>query len=141
MDGLQQIVNKLVATGLDKSELWVDGSFVTAKLEPDDADIVLIAPSHFFDNGTKEQQEILDWLEDRQERESIKRDYHCHTFSVLDYPATSQLHVLTAARIRGFQEDFGYSVLTHEPKGIAVIAIAQPKIEEQIKKEPKKVGA
>ena len=126
MDGLERIVAKMVAVGLDQCDLWIDGSFVTQKQEPDDVDIVLFAPAYFYDKGTKDQREILDWLEDKGQRTAIKTDYFCHTAAVLVYPEGSHLHVLSIAQRNGWEDDFGHSVASRDPKGIAVVSVTQP---------------
>jgi len=126
MAGLERFVDRLLDIGIDESELWVDGSFLTSKESPEDADLLLIAPSHFLDAGTNEQIEVLEALGDIQKKQAYRAEYLCDTHSVLEYPPSSILRVLSDATIAGFNEDFGHSYVTRDPKGIAVIAIKQP---------------
>ena len=59
MVGLRAMVGLLTADGI-RGNLWIDGSFVTKKLEPDDVDVVLeiSEPTEI----TPEQKNRLKWF-------------------------------------------------------------------------------
>jgi hypothetical protein len=135
MDGLERMIAKLLSVGLDECELWVNGSFLTKKPEPDDVDFVIFAPSKFWDSGTEAQAQTLEWLEDRKQREAIRKDFHCDSHAYPIYPANSSLNVFTLAGQAQWKQDFGRALISREPKGIAVFVLAQPK------PEPQKAGA
>ena len=60
MEGLEIIVKRLVFAGVI-GEIWVDGSFVTDKIDPSDVDILLLVDGKFFESASNEQQEIMKW--------------------------------------------------------------------------------
>ncbi len=62
MDGLQFVVQRLVSSGII-GEIWVDGSFVTHKIDPDDVDILLMVDGKFFDNASAQQKEVMKWVQ------------------------------------------------------------------------------
>jgi hypothetical protein len=129
MEGLERMIAKLVSTGLDDCELWIDGSFLTLKNEPDDVDFVLLAPAKFYDQGTEEQIELLDQLEDEHKKLIFRQQYHCDSHAFAIYPETSINNVLGIALRRIWQNNFGKALISGEPKGIAVFAVAQPHTE------------
>jgi hypothetical protein len=53
-----------LSASLTKAEVWVDGSFLTQKIEPDDVDVIVVLPSGV--NGTPEQRTVIERI-DRQE--------------------------------------------------------------------------
>ncbi len=59
MDNLEIIINELIKNKVE-GEVWVDGSFLTEKIEPEDSDILLYFSGDFYDNGTPEQQMVID---------------------------------------------------------------------------------
>ncbi|MEO7859269.1 MAG: hypothetical protein ABIU05_02310 [Nitrospirales bacterium] len=62
MDDLEIIVKRLVFAGI-LGEIWVDGSFVTDKIDPSDVDILLMVDGKFFENASPEQKEIMKWVQ------------------------------------------------------------------------------
>ena len=47
-------------------DLWIDGSFLTEKIDPPDVDFLVLLPEGFSDAATSEQAVIIEWLcEDR----------------------------------------------------------------------------
>jgi hypothetical protein len=135
MDGLERMVTKLISVGLDECELWIDGSFLTVKPEPGDVDIVLFAPSQFWDKGTNEQTQTLEWLEDEDRHEAIKQEYYCDAHAFPLYPEKSSLHVFSLAGKAEWHNTYGRFLVSGDPKGIAVFHLAQPRV------TPKKAGA
>lgn len=121
MAGLDAIHVRLL--GLEISgEMWVDGSFTTKKQEPDDVDIVVYAPSEFFDNGTAEQQAFLNWLSD--DKDKVKTLFSCHSAAIASYStARPNMFALYEATRRDYLDKFGHSVTTREEKGICVVPL------------------
>src|SRR5437588_12114043 len=58
MDGLTAVTTRLVKSWV-VGELWVDGSFVTEKIDPDDADVVLRIGAGLYNDGLPEQRESI----------------------------------------------------------------------------------
>lgn len=116
MDGLDQIVNQLQAAGI-AAEVWVDGSFLTAKRDPNDSDIVLRIPASGYENGTDEQRRILDWV-----RSNLKNDHLCDSYIFYVYPSNDERAVLNDYNHAYWIRQFGFS-RGQELKGIAVIQL------------------
>lgn len=125
MAGFEAIHERAISTGIE-GEAWVDGSFLTKKIDPEDIDFVILADAAFRDNGTPEQQEFIEWLisNDNDPRNS----FLCHTDVVLLYPPGHPWYEsLTVAVKKHWEEKvYGFSVTTKEPKGIVVIKIKKP---------------
>ena len=65
-------------------ELWVDGSFLTEKIDPPDTDVVLLLPGRIAQNATPEQIAVLNWWVDAQQEP--KRHVQCDTYAFVRYP-------------------------------------------------------
>src|SRR5262245_28434346 len=85
--GLRALVDRLMAVGVT-GELWIDGSFVTQKLEPADVDIVLHLTPAAFSNGGQALQALLRWIGsgDAAIRAQVKQQFHCDVYLCFDYP-------------------------------------------------------
>lgn len=59
-------------------EVWIDGSFLTEKINPKDADLVLVLAENFENAATDEQLAIWDWWDELEP----KTLFHCDTFTV-----------------------------------------------------------
>lgn len=64
--------------------LWVDGSFVTNKLDPRDVDVVSFCDTDYYNTLDKELQDAIDDLLDGLE--STLPDYSVHSFLTLSAP-------------------------------------------------------
>lgn len=76
MAGLEAIIRRFVDTRIE-GELWIDGSFLTEKIDPGDVDVLLRIRAEFFDNATPEQVRTLEWLE-----KGLKSSFRCDTQGV-----------------------------------------------------------
>jgi hypothetical protein len=123
MAGLESIYGRLIGLGIS-GEMWVDGSFLTKKEEPEDVDIVVFTPSEFFDKGTEQQVEFLNWLSD--DRDKVRALFSCHSAAIAQYSEISFMHPLYVATRTDYADKFGHSVATRQPKGIVVIALVIP---------------
>jgi len=99
------------------SELWIDGSFLTVKIDPDDVDFALIVPSHVSISATKEVHETLHWLasDDTYDREHL--DGHVLTM----FPSSSPMAVLWHQNHEKWEGVFGTKYDNVTPKGIVVM--------------------
>ena len=127
--GLATILERIAAVNIT-CEVWLNGSFTTQKPEPDDVDFILIAASHYRSAGTQEQQDLIEWLINREDEP--KTAFKCHTDCVLEFPEGSPFYGLFEDDKAHWEELYGFSVTTHEPKGIVVLKFE----EKQPKKEP-----
>ncbi len=74
MAELEAIMKRVMDSGLT-GEVWINGSFMTAKLDPNDCDTVFFVPSYFGYRGNTKQTEILGWL-----RKDLQGQYLCDTY-------------------------------------------------------------
>lgn len=105
MEGLERVLAQLTQTGL-QAEAWIDGSFLTEKIDPEDSDIVVRVTPDDIGQITPEQALAIEWLHG-----DLRQDHRCDSYFFVE------LHEwLRAYWIRqfGFSRD---NVL----KGIAVV--------------------
>ncbi|MDQ2899066.1 MAG: hypothetical protein M3Y07_04605 [Acidobacteriota bacterium] len=103
-------------------EFWIDGSFLTRKIEPGDVDLILVTPARFYDDGTQEQQKFLDWLINTED--DPRKSFRCHTDIVLAYDPDHAEYGRYRDIANHWQNNvYGYSVTTREPKGIVVVSL------------------
>lgn len=69
VDGLQQYIAALKGIGI-RFELWIDGSFVTYKVDPGDVDLVVFASESEIDSLPQSSQQRLCELVDRRSMRS-----------------------------------------------------------------------
>jgi hypothetical protein len=120
--GLRRIVDRILAEGIE-GDLWVNGSFLTNKIEPGDIDIVLSLDFGFLVRATPAQQLLLSWLgaTDAATRAEIMRDYSCDSYFFCDVPA-GHLGYTGPDMRQYWLNQFG-SGRGGSPKGIAVLSI------------------
>lgn len=61
MFGLVSMIGRL-EYAMVQGEIWIDGSFVTEKIDPIDVDILLHVKADFYNNANTDQQEAVDWV-------------------------------------------------------------------------------
>ena len=112
--GLRALVDRLVAEGVT-GELWVDGSFLTQKIDPADVDIVLHLSPTTFTSGTATLQDLLRRIGSRDAaiRADVRSQYHCDSYLCFDVPPVPRAY---------WEGQFGRD-RDGKPKGIAVLSI------------------
>lgn len=80
MDGFEQVVAMLNAGGL-KMELWVDGSFLTAKLNPDDVDFAARVDEADWRSATAQQKSLIGWLN----ATDLRPSHRCDAYGFVDF--------------------------------------------------------
>ncbi len=118
MDGLTAAIDRLVAVKV-VGQLWVNGSFLTEKIDPEDADLLLRIPSGFLERISAEQKETVEWFLDRER----KATHHCDSYIWVEYPQDHDLHMLSERNREYWMRQYGLS-RGKMPKGIAVIELA-----------------
>jgi hypothetical protein len=103
MDGLEEVIKELNRMQVP-AEIWIDGSFLTEKIDPEDVDIVLRIESHVYDNGTAEQQQIIDWVAG-----NLKASHHCDSYVFYEYPDTHPAHAVGEWMHAYWLRQFGFS--------------------------------
>jgi hypothetical protein len=119
MQGLEQIVDTLNSQAIE-GKLWVDGSFVTEKINPNDSDVVLFIQGPFYDNATIQQRQIVDWF-----GQDLKASHCCDIYVSYEWPVGHPLYWVgeywRAYWLR--QWGFGRDETIGPAKGIAVISL------------------
>ena len=119
MQGLEQVVNILHAQSI-KGKLWVDGSFLTEKINPHDSDVVLFVQGLFYDNATITQRQAIDFLSS-----DLKTTYYCDSYVSYEWPEAHLMH-WEGEYWRAYwlkQWGFGRDEANGPAKGIAVITL------------------
>jgi hypothetical protein len=102
-------------------ELWIDGSFLTEKIDPPDVDLVVVVEETYFATATPEQEKIMEWLcEDNSQ--PAKAAFNCDSYALYKVPLTDPAYpdyIRTDGYWRG---QFGTS-REGESKGMALIQV------------------
>ena len=116
------MVERILSSGIT-GDLWVDGSFITQKIEPGDIDIVLNLDSGFLAQATPTQMASLHWLgtTDATVRAQMKHDYSCDAYAFCDIPAGQPGHPGIDLR-QYWLNQFGID-RSGASKGIAVLSV------------------
>jgi hypothetical protein len=120
MQGLEDAVKKLGEVGV-AGDLWVNGSFLTEKIDPEDVDLTLRVDVAFIDNLTPKQLAVINWFATPEE---ARMTHYCHGFVWVDYPASHALSAKGEALRAYWLKQFGRS-RSNEQKGIAVVQLPQ----------------
>lgn len=118
MLGVEALVADLKQHAIE-GELWVDGSFLTQKVDAQDADVLLRVPLDFVDvRSTPVQKQVLSWVDS-----NLKQSHHCDSYvTVCDAPVGHPLHAHCTWYDAYWLRQFGFSRQS-QPKGIAVIQL------------------
>lgn len=115
---LFELIQQIASLGL-KCEIWIDGSFLTEKLEPQDVDFVVDVPIDALVGMTIEQEKLLESLKSRE----FRRGKRLHSFVMFKAPLGHNFYAASQESHRQWSKDFGYSYIKKEPKGIALIEV------------------
>ncbi|SRR5258708_6242018 len=120
--GLRRIVERLAAEGI-QGDLWIDGSFLTQKIEPGDIDIALRLEPAFLTQVSTAQTRLLKWFGsgDATIRAEIRRDFSCDSYAFCDIPSGQPGYPGHDMR-QYWLNQFGVD-RSGAPKGIAVLSI------------------
>ena len=118
MEGLEQVVRRLIAAGVS-GELWVDGSFVTRKTNPEDSDVVLRIDAAAYDSGSSEVREAIEWVAD-----GLRDDLFCDSHPLFVYPEDHPYYAKGERKVAYWKREWGLS-RRKEAKGIVVVKLAQ----------------
>jgi hypothetical protein len=116
MVGLEKVINKLKESGI-QGEVWIDGSFVTEKINPEDSDLVLRISAEFYDNASPNQRDTVGWL-----LTDLKKEYLCHSKLFMEWPEGHGNYWLGQYFYSYWMKQFGFS-RGEEIKGIPVIVL------------------
>ncbi len=118
MENLEHACDRLASVSLP-AELWVDGSFLTEKLDPKDVDIVARIPGHVYNSGNQDMRDARTWFTDDARRTDLSLD----AYDFPDHPQDSPMYPMARERIEYWMEIFSNGRTGQYTKGIAVIQI------------------
>ena len=108
MGGFERLVQQLI-DGQVTGQFWIDGSFLTKKIEPDDADVLLLVDGKLYDTASKaptSQQVLIDWVGRR--KSDIREKYLCHSFVHWVYDPGHPEHVDSQWKHAFWLRQFGF---------------------------------
>jgi hypothetical protein len=112
--GLEKLLAELQRLAI-QAEIWIDGSFLTEKIDPEDCDLVVRLDAEFVERCSPEQFQILTWI-----NSNLKATLLCDSYMFVEWPEGHEGHALSiehrAYWIRWFSHDRHGGT-----KGIAVI--------------------
>lgn len=116
MDRLHDLIRRLSAAGVT-GKVWVDGSFVTEKIDPGDVDILIHVTSDLYDNDPVKRATV-DWAAhpDRFDTHS------CDAYKWIEYSVGHPLFADSEDSRRYWTDWYGLS-RGGTPKGIVVISL------------------
>lgn len=121
MAGLLAIYERARALHLP-GNMWIDGSFLTQKTDPDDVDIVFWFPQDYYDGGNPDQAEFINWLTSNDE--DPKQSFRCDTYAEPIVRMGDREYALHLDAMEYWRDDIlGFAPNSGEPKGIAVISL------------------
>lgn len=116
MDSLEGMLQRLDDTGIP-ADIWIDGSFVTEKINPHDVDIVALIPGHVYNSGSTEIRETIEWVKSDDIYESHKVDGHVVPF----FPKDDPMRPVTDDGIKYWLRVFG--TYSQYKKGMPVLKV------------------
>lgn len=122
MDGLEALIGVLVTLGI-KGDLWVDGSFATQKIDPEDVDVVLCLDEHAYNSLSVAQDWFLSWWVDN----NLRPGYGCDTYVSAIMPTGHPVRAESEKERRYWRDWFG-KTRTGIPKGIISIGLPEGSI-------------
>lgn len=103
------------SVALISSEIWVDGSFLTKKIEPRDVDIVVVVQSSSLP-GTAVQQVVLKKIHQQQFINPVR----CDSYLLVQYPSGDPNYQLSEVMRAYWIRQFCFA-RNQDMKGLAVI--------------------
>ncbi len=120
-DGLAAVVERVTVCGVEM-ELWINGSFLTAKRDPEDSDVVARIAQQAWVAASGERRRALT----APVRRDLKREFRCDFYSFIEYEKGHKLEAQGEWMRAYWLRQFGFS-RRDEPKGLAVIKIEAPR--------------
>ncbi len=103
-----QLINQKSIPG----DIWIDGSFLTEKLNPDDVDLILIVSETNYRAFNADQKSFFDWFRNT----SLYDQYRCDNYATALEPGSTLGEYMHAYWLR----QFGFS-RDNKLKGLALI--------------------
>jgi hypothetical protein len=119
MTKLESVIDTLRKEKVE-ADVWVDGSFLTEKIDPEDSDILLHVQGDFYDNAAPEQRKAIDWV-----NSNLKATHLCDSYVHFEYPKGHVWHATGEWMKAYWIKQFGFSRPPDEEfKGMALIRLS-----------------
>jgi hypothetical protein len=118
MENLETLISGLRLIGIS-GKIWIDGSFLTEKIDPNDVDVLLDLQDEMFGNLRPPQKIDVDWL---QQNEEIRRDYYCDCHVLISWPPEHPSYAHGEWLRAFYHKLFGWDEF-YEMKGIAIVVL------------------
>ena len=113
MAGLEAVLDLLNQNGM-RGDVWVNGSFTTEKLNPDDCDLIFMTSTEAARAFSPAQRQFYEWFN----RTSLKGSHRCDNYAL----AQDENHPANEWFVAYWLRQFGFS-RADEMKGLAVVEI------------------
>lgn len=113
MSRLEDVISMIQRNGM-RGEIWIDGSFLTEKLNPDDVDIVLVVHSSEYMRMNSSERRFFDWFR----ATSLYDTHRCDNYILIRDDTIPEFEYMYAYWVK----QFGFS-RGNNMKGLAVIQI------------------
>lgn len=120
MRGLETVVAELLRVGI-VGDLWIDGSYLTECVDPNDVDLTLRMDAAFVEMATDAQWSIINWLVDSG---SLRTEHRCDAYAWVDYPRGHPLRPEGEAAREYWTKQWGVSQ-SGGRKGIALVKLPE----------------
>lgn len=117
MAGLERVLEMLNRTAF-RLEVWVNGSFMTEKYNPEDSDVAVRIQGEDFDAAPLAPRQQLLFLANTD----LKPDHKCDLYIFPEYHSGHALYDFGQWRRAYWLNKFGFS-RAEEPKGLAVLRL------------------
>lgn len=116
MEGFEVVVGVLESARIT-GRLWIDGSFLTEKIDPDDIDLVLSLDGLALKTPTLSQRRVLNWWSG-----DLKSRHRCDTYVFFEFPYGDPNYSFGRKWWKYWYDLFGSS-RSGVPKGIAFVDV------------------
>ena len=116
MDLIEEVIKKLNYEQV-VGELWLDGSFVTEKIDPDDVDVLLHVSANPYESDARFRSAV-DWATDPARKDTHSFD----AYKWVEYKAEHPLFRLSERDRKDWSEFFGHG-RNKAAKGIITISL------------------
>lgn len=116
MAGLQEVLTRLASAGVN-CEVWVNGSFLTERMDPDDVDFAIRLWGPGFDAASLDVVEAVEWA-----ISDLKASHRVDGYVWAEWPGGHSEHAFGEGRRSYWTKWYGTS-RSGQSKGIVVIRV------------------
>lgn len=116
MDNLEDVIRRLNDADID-GQMWIDGSFLTRKIDPLDVDYLLRVGSDIYDHDSAKRV-VIDWAS----HEDLRESHSCDSYKWIEYDLRHPLFPDSEDTRKYWTDWYGMS-RRKVAKGIAVVIL------------------